>query len=285
MSDARIHIMSDREYASALPEPSADANKYTRGRLLVVAGSEQYPGAAMLAALSAARSGAGYVRLATADPIVALAQTNLLTVPVISLPSDEEGVITTDARKHIEQLMAQSDALVIGPGLGRSVGVAKLVRDIVTGSTVPILIDADGLNAFIDHIDLLAHTSAPIILTPHSGELARLAPIDELATGLCTVVAKGPETTIRSAERSLVDDTGPASLATAGTGDVLAGIIGALLCQGVDPFTAAAAGVRVQALAALCATEDLSASCMIATDVIEYIPCAFACMKECAAHA
>jgi NAD(P)H-hydrate epimerase len=271
--------MDRADYAAAIPEPAFDANKYSRGTLLIVAGSADYPGAAILAAMAAARTGAGFVTLATAKPAVATAQNHLLTVRIVGLAATARGSISTEAHAVIHEHQADNDALLIGPGLTRDETTASVVRTIVTESTVPTVIDADGLNAFTGHLTELESATQPLILTPHAGELARLTTVDALARPGRVVVAKGPTTTITDSTRMIVDDTGPSSLATPGTGDVLAGIIGALVCQGVDPFMAAATGVRVHAMAAQCAIEDTTACCMLATDVIEHIACAVARLK------
>jgi len=273
-------VLNPRDYARLIPNPAADANKFSRGRLLVVAGSEQYPGAAILSSLAAARSGAGYVTLATPKPIVSIAQTNLLTVPVVGLPADDRGGLALRASVDVLELMKRADALVIGPGLGSSAQTAELVRYLVKQSPLPIVLDADGLNAFEGHTEELRHAIPPLILTPHMGELERLGAIEELASDRHIVVAKGPTTRVSNGTEIINDDTGPSSLATAGTGDVLAGVIGALLCQGLEPMSAAVLGVHIHSTAAILATEVLTSCCMMATDVIEYIPQAVRHIKE-----
>ena len=261
-----------QEYARLLVEPAYDANKYTRGRLLVIAGSAQYGGAAVLAAHAAARSGAGYVTLATTHTVAAISQAHLLTVPVLGFDEDREGCIAYEAYETLCARLDHVDAVLIGSGLGRSDSVAHLVRDLVQKSPVPMVLDADGLNAFCGHTDDFAQAVAPLILAPHAGELQRLGTLEQLVSLCRVVVAKGPTTTISEGSRMVRDDTGPSALATAGTGDVLAGIIGALLCQGLEPFDAAMLGVHIHSTAALLACETLTSYCMMATDVIEYLP-------------
>jgi len=272
--------LSPHQYAKLIVEPAEDANKYSRGRLLVVAGSEQYPGAAILTSLAATRSGAGYVTLAAPKSIVPIAQANLLTAPVVGLPTDDRGGLALRASTDLLELMDRADALVIGPGLGSSAQSAELVRYLVKQSQLPLVLDADGLNAFVGHAEKLQRTTVPLILTPHEGELKRLGTIEALASERCIVVAKGPATIISNGTEAVRDDTGPSSLASAGTGDVLAGTIGALLCQGLDALSAALLGVRIHSTAAILATEALTSCCMMATDVIEYIPHAVRRIKE-----
>ena len=286
MSKNDLFTMTPQDYAGVLVDPPAHVHKHSRGRLLIVAGSAQYPGAALLTALGAARSGAGYITLATAQQVVPIAQTNLLTVPVVGLATDDSEMIALEAEGRIEELAKNADALVIGPGIGGGDETAEMVRRVVVASTIPTVIDADGINAFIGHTDRMLEAKASLILTPHEGERARLGvSTDDLASETCIVVAKGPTTTITDRMRTIKDATGPSSLATAGTGDVLSGIIGALLCQGIDPYLAAATGVRLHSTAALIAIEDLTANCLIATDVIDYLPDAFRILKEGGAYA
>jgi len=278
-------VFSALEYGSALVEPAQDANKYSRGTLLVVAGSASYPGAAILASSAATRSGAGYVTLATAESVVGVALAHLLIVRVVGLPSTPQGSISPDALETIEAHIKENDALLIGPGLTRSEQTAQVVREVVATATIPTVLDADGLNAFEGHLDELHDADQPCILTPHAGELARLGSLEQVARPGCIVVAKGPTTVITDGVQAVIDTTGPPSLATPGTGDVLAGIISALLCQGRDPFTSAVVGVRLHATAGRCATEAQGAISMIASDVIDYIGEAIAGMKEDENHA
>ncbi|MCL2332555.1 MAG: NAD(P)H-hydrate dehydratase [Actinomycetia bacterium] len=295
-------IYTDQEYAYQLPLPAFDANKYSRGRVLVVAGSYKYPGAAIMATLAACRCGAGYVQLAAPSSVAALARMHLLTAPIVELPESRAGHISGPrALDILLDLIAQADAVLIGPGLGRDEKLFELARrfildDRVGVSEVPIVVDADALGVFTGQAtQLRAATERPIILTPHGGEAARLLgrPLSsrdvmcqaielatELSGGSVTCVLKGPSTVIADDRGVIIDSQGPPTLATAGTGDVLAGMIVALLAQGLEPHMAAGLAVRLQAHSAALATEDLTPVSVTALDVIENIPDAVRSLME-----
>jgi len=293
--DSMPAVYVDQEYALQLPLPAFDANKYSRGRALIIAGSRDYPGAAVMATLAACRCGAGYVQLATPASIAPLARTHLLTAPVVELPETRGGLINgPKALNVLLELSLQADSVLIGPGLGRDERLLELVRRLVLDRQegiveIPIVIDADALYAFAGHSELLLSPmiGREMILTPHGGEMARLlgrlitaqealsqavSLAKELSSSLVTCVFKGPSTVIASSFATIIDSQGPPTLATAGTGDVLAGMIAALLAQGLDPRVAAALAVRLQAHSAALATEDLTPLSVTALDVIENIP-------------
>ena len=285
---------TDADLGALLPLPKADHNKYSRGRVSIIAGSRRYAGAALLATLAATRSGAGYVTLATTASAAAAARVQAPTVPVLELPEDEEasgGIFADDTVAYdVRELTIHSDAVLIGPGLGRDRDLMALVRELVIDLAATadsdnkkpaIVLDADALFAFSgEHLDALPR-EYPIVLTPHSGELERLLSahepvkaIDEAVAGGCVFVAKGPRTTIWASRSAVTEEGAPSSLATAGSGDVLAGIITALLAQGLEASQAALLGVRLQTKAALAATADKTPLCMNARDLIDYLPVA-----------
>jgi NAD(P)H-hydrate epimerase len=368
-----------------LPSIPRDANKYTRGSLLVLAGSRRYPGAAVLTALAAARSGAGYVSLAVPTPAVSSARAHLLSVPVIAAAatrlrdfrggerpsadrpaektadrSAEEatdrqadrserraasrrareflaGTFAADALANIVANLRHIDAIVCGPGILATAATAAFVRsllDFAAEKELPLLLDADALNVLSacaaaqsepaslqensrhlkrcqesegkgadqrrpDYIGLqqdLIKTrecaqsepaaswrpprfSNPVILTPHAGELARLkaafaiADTDTLARELnAIIVAKGPTTHIVSPQQSQEMAPGTPALATAGTGDVLSGIIASLLAQGLPAWDAALLGVELHGSAGRAAEERLGTRSVLAEDVIAALP-------------
>jgi len=284
-------VYVDQEYAFQLPLPAYDANKYSRGSALIIAGSRQYPGAAVMAALAACRCGAGYVQLATPGSVAQLARMHLLTAPVVELPESRAGRINGPRTlEALRSLGESADAVLIGPGLGRDERLLDLVWSFVMecAQEAPVVIDADALGAFEGRVaELIRGARRPIVLTPHSGEAARLLgrPLTsaevlaqviglagELSGGSVTCVLKGPSTVIADAAGVVVDSQGPPTLATAGTGDVLAGMIVSLLAQGLEARIAAALAVRLQARSAAFATEDLTPISVTALDVIENIP-------------
>ena len=279
-------LYADDELACQIPLPTLDANKYTRGRVLVIAGSKQYPGAAILAVRGATRCGAGYVTLACPESLVGLMQGHLVTAPVVGVAETREGGLSEKALPLLLELASMADSVLIGPGLDRSEKTAQLVRSFVAQvSDVHIVLDADALNAFVGHTQELLDNHNSLIITPHAGELARLLGQDSASVAQDpleaaqhfvgdrhTVVLKGPSTVIACQKVRSIDMFGPPVLATAGTGDVLAGMIVALCAQGLDPYRAACLAVRLHGHAALAALEMLTPLCVTSEDVAECIP-------------
>ncbi len=307
LSDAAAAFALDEaDYAGVLPEMDPLQDKYTRGRVLVVAGSARYPGAAALCALAAARSGAGYVTLAVPEPVVPVLQMQLPSIPVVGLPSDEEGSFAAEAADRIGVLAGRCDVVVAGPGLTTSFGACEVVRSLLA-QPCALVLDADALNALVkiclgsagEHPDMLRREH-PLVLTPHRRELARLVgaePADtaslagamrvaqslawSVGSGDFCVVAKGAVSAVATVDGTVIPEPGPAALATAGTGDVLAGIVASLLAQ-VRALDLEGAGVgssellmliaaadRVHALAGFLAAEDHGSRGVIASDVAE----------------
>jgi NAD(P)H-hydrate epimerase len=282
-------IWSAEEYAALLPWPAADAHKNDRGRVLVVAGSGHFPGAAVLAARGAMRAGAGYVTLAVPDPIVHIAQAYLLAAPVVGLPSSRTRAFSSSAAEAVLELSADYDAVVLGPGLTLADGAIATVRTVFASLAKPLVLDADGLNALVDADGLIERRVAPVVLTPHPGELgrllgtsasevqndrvfssARLAGLDR------AVVLKGAGTIVSGSQRQVIVTAGTPALATAGTGDVLAGVIGTLLAQKLGPLHAGALGAYLHARAGEEAAARLTPVCVTAEDVPEHLPYAVA---------
>ncbi|MCR5845306.1 MAG: NAD(P)H-hydrate dehydratase [bacterium] len=293
-------------YASMIPPVERDSNKYTRGSLLVIGGSQRYTGAPILAAMAGCRAGAGYVTLAVPDCMSSVARAHLLSVPVIGAKSAVD-VFAADALDDILSQVNRIHAVVAGPGMIACESTATLLQRIFEGIEAPVVVDADALNIIASHarglcekecadalVALRARGEAdlPTILTPHAGELKRIAThlgFSEDLTGLsefevrermasfvceetqAVVVAKGPDTIICSKEFSIRSSFGDASLATAGTGDVLSGIIGAFCAQGLEALEAASLGACVHGLAGRLAGETLGQRSVIAEDVIEMV--------------
>jgi NAD(P)H-hydrate epimerase len=273
--------------------PAADAHKNERGRLLIVAGSGRYPGAAILAARGAMRSGAGYVTLAVPQPVVGIAQAHLVAAPVVGLPSSRAKTFSSAAAQRVLDLASDYDSVVIGPGLTLADGAVALVREFVSRFDGPLVIDADGLNALVDAAELITARTAPTVLTPHPGELARLLGVTpeeiqsdrvsfsaRLASATCAVVLKGAGTVVSGGGRTVVTTSGSVALAAAGTGDVLAGMIGALLAGGAGPLEAGALGAHLHGRAGEHAAAALTPVCVNAEDVPDEIPVAMAELLE-----
>jgi len=286
-------VWSADEYASLLPRPRADSHKNNRGRVLVIAGSAAFPGAAVLAARGAQRAGAGYVTLAVPDSVVPIAQAHLLSIPVVGLPQARSHAFSSAALDKALQLARDYDAVVLGPGLTLADGAVVTTRGLVAKLNLPLVIDADGLNALVDAHELIGQRSAPTVLTPHPGELARLLGTTSrqvqadrilssaaLAAHSTAVVLKGAGTVISDATRQVVNVSGSPALATAGSGDVLSGIIGTYLAQGLSPLEAGALGAYVHGRAGEAAASALTPICVSAEDIPDYLPEAVAELLE-----
>lgn len=270
---------------SALPEILSDANKYTAGSLVGFAGSKGMAGAAVLLGRAAYRSGAGLVRLVVPESIYPICAQCLL-----------EAVYTladTCDKLSLEPILSKCGAVAFGCGMGISEGSLAVLKKLITENTKPLLIDADGINMLSQHIDVLKSKSCPVVLTPHEGEMSRLTnlssefirnnrqkvAVEFAAEYGVTLLLKGKDTVIASPQGYVkVNPTGNSGLATAGSGDVLSGIITAFLCQGAEPFKAAATGAYIHGLSGDLAAEDLGSRSVTASDIIEYLPKAF---KKC----
>jgi ADP-dependent NAD(P)H-hydrate dehydratase len=267
---------------AALPARPVEGHKGMFGRVLVVGGSDEMIGAPVLAGTSALRMGAGLVQVAVPKSILPAAIS--ITPELIGL-----GLAKSQARDRLLKDAGKADALVIGPGLGQSDEAAgRLMRLIRLAK--PMVIDADGLNLLASGKRWPAAFNAQAVLTPHPGEMKRLAkligrsevPSDEagridIATAASlafgqVIVLKGYRTVVTDGQRVYINDTGDSSLSKAGTGDVLSGIVGALLGQKMDRFDAAAAGVWIHGKAGELAGERLGRRCALARDVIDAIP-------------
>jgi ADP-dependent NAD(P)H-hydrate dehydratase len=274
-----------------LPARPRDSHKGRFGTVLVVAGSRGMAGAAALCGASALRSGAGLVRVvspAEIQPTVASFEPSYMTYP---LPCDDEGLIQLEpARPILERLIATSDIIAVGPGLGQSDDIRQLLRFLIAATAKPLVIDADGLNALVGQTDLLAGLNRPVVLTPHPGEFARLIGVGiaeveanrvELAAKLAAlseplvVVLKGAGTVVTDGDRYFVNTTGNPGMATGGAGDVLTGAIAALLGQKLPAFEAAQLGVFLHGLAGDIARDQNGEIGLIAGDLVEALPDAF----------
>lgn len=277
-------IITTKEYvASHLPPRVADSHKGTYGTLLTVCGSYGMAGAALLCARGALRSGVGLLRAAVPQSVYPLL-VDALPEAVFHAVSEQDGCFSADAIPALTDALATADAVVMGCGMGRGEGQTAVVRHILTHSPVPVILDADGINAVSAHILAEEARSAPLILTPHPGEMARL-------TGLSTaevqanrqavacrlaretgavVVLKGHCTLIASPDGTVMENpTGNPGMATGGSGDVLAGIIGSLVAQGLGPYEAAVCGVYLHGGAGDLAAAKRSQHGMLPTDLIE----------------
>ncbi|MDA3935964.1 MAG: NAD(P)H-hydrate dehydratase [Actinomycetota bacterium] len=286
-------VWSAAEYRDLLPVLDPDTHKNARGRVLIVAGSGAYPGAAALAAMGAQRMGAGYVTLAVPESIAHIVQSKLTSAVVMGLPEHPSHTLASRVTDIILDLSREFDAVVIGPGMTVAHGAVLVTRNLVHSLMVPLVLDADGLNAMVDAADAIRSRVGSTVITPHPGELSRLLDMtptqvqsDRLVHGAklsgpnLTCVLKGARTVISGQGRRVVNTTGNPGLATAGTGDVLAGMVGALLAQGLSPLEAGALGAWVHGRAGDHAARELTETCMIAEDVPNFISSAVRELNE-----
>ena len=276
-----------------LPDRRTDANKGDFGHVLLVGGSRGMAGSISISALGALHSGAGLTTVATAYSslnIVANAHPALMTIP---LAQDNRGRINGSAIAKINSLLLRSTVAGIGPGMGQSLGLKILVWQLYQFAPLPMVFDADALNAIAKCEDWASvKPVAARILTPHPGEWHRLSGIEadkrdeqiEAAkqvvsnTGV-VIVLKGSKTFIVGPDQSAINETGNAKLAVGGSGDLLTGIITSLLGQGMSTFDAARLGAYLHGLAGDLAAEATASPSVLPTQVIEYLPAAFAKLK------
>ena len=272
-----------------LPRRRPDGSKFASGTVVVAGGARGLTGAPTMAALAAQRAGAGYVQVAVPKPAELALQLRLLEGMTRALP-DEDGAHSLAGLDELVELAERVRAVVLGPGLGRAESAVAFAREAARTLGVPLLIDADGLNAHAGILESLRGRSAPTVLTPHSGELARLLEIDSADVDAhrlrcvreaaersgAVVLLKGHDTLVAAPGGPVaISPGGTPALATAGTGDVLSGVIGALLAKGMDAFEAAALGALAHVRAGRAAAESHGADHVIAGDVIECLPAGF----------
>ena len=268
-----------------LPDRPPDGHKGTFGHVLIIAGSRGMSGAAALAGCSALRGGAGLVTVAVPEsivPIVAAIEPSYLTLP---LPEDADGRIAAGARAVIEPRLKSVDAVAIGPGWGQSDALRLFAAELYRTLPGPLVVDADALNLLAGSPDQLQEHVGPRVLTPHPGEFARLTGSDtatvqqnrepmarEFASRHGVVLLlKGRRSIITDGAELHLNPTGNSGMGTGGTGDVLTGLIAALLAQGLSPLDAARTGAYLHGLAGDLAAADLSEPGLIASDLPRYL--------------
>ncbi|MBC7820577.1 MAG: NAD(P)H-hydrate dehydratase [Planctomycetaceae bacterium] len=279
-----------------LPSPPtrpAAAHKGTFGRVLVIGGSRGMSGAPSLAGLGALRGGAGLVYVAVPSeilPIVAAIEPSYLTIPLAT--DEEHGCLSADGLTGLRQACDGKDAIALGPGLGTSRGVTTIVTTLFAELPQPMVVDADALNVLAANGGVgnpALNAAGPRILTPHPGEFARLigrdiATVQSQRANLAAefaaahgviVLLKGQGTVITDGDRAAVNRTGNPGMATGGSGDVLTGLIAALLAQGMQPFEAALLGAHLHGLAGDLAATELSQPGLIASDLPRFLATAW----------
>jgi len=270
-----------------LPERPRDGHKGTFGTVVVLAGSQGYTGAAYLTSMGAARAGAGIVRLMVAQSIYAILAEKCTEVIVGPVPEVSPGVAGHSALSAVIRGFTGAAAGVIGPGIGRDASTRRLIEDLIPKINAPLVLDADALNLMSEHRSVLPKLSSAIVLTPHPAEFGRLANVETSAVqkdrrGIASrfaktwnkvVVLKGAGTVIAAPDgRVSLNPVATPALASGGTGDVLAGIIGGLLAQKLPPFEAAVTGVHLHSLAGLELESSLGQAGVLASDLLLTLP-------------
>jgi NAD(P)H-hydrate epimerase len=294
-SGARLHLLVAEELAGYLTPRPRDSHKGDFGHLLIVAGSPGKAGAAILAARAAVRSGAGLVTAAVPReilPTVALGSVESMTV---GLPDAGPSGLDRDATAAVFAAAAGKTAAALGPGMGSEPGTREAIVEMVLGLEAPLVLDADGLNAFAGSIDRLRRREAPTLLTPHPGEMGRLlgstsedvnrdrigaARRAAVASG-AIVILKGHQTLVAEPGGEVwINPTGNPGMASGGSGDVLTGLLGGLLAQGFEPLAAAQLGVFVHGLAGDRAAAEIGERGLRAGDLVAALPGALSALAE-----
>ena len=268
-----------------MPHRTPESTKFSSGVVFVIGGSSGLTGAPTMAAMAAMRAGAGYVTVGAPASTQPAFSIRLLEAMTSGLP-EADGSLTAEAVEPALKAIRRADAVVLGPGLGRSEGAQAFARAMYERVGVPLVVDADGLNALAGIFDELPPRRWPTVLTPHAGELARLLggesdevgharlahARDAAARSRAIVVLKGDDTLVATSDSVAISPGGAPALATAGTGDVLSGVLGAMLARGLAPAHAACAAAFVHVRAGQLAAEPHGPDAVIASDVIARLP-------------
>ncbi len=282
----RTHSFDD--VLALLPIRGRTSHKNDFGHVLTVTGSLRMPGAASMCANAALRAGAGLLTAAFPQRAYPAVSSHVLEGMLLPLPDAPDGQLSVNALSPLHHAMQSATTMVIGCGLGQSSEVRAVVTDLLQNTRVPVVLDADGLNAVAGNPELLNNVQAEVVLTPHPGEMSRLmnVPVAEIQKDRvgaaasfadryhCTVLLKGPDTVVASyrTDKIYVNTTGNQGLAKGGSGDTLSGILGALLAQHMDPFDAACCAAWLHGYAADYAAETVSYRGMTASDVLQALP-------------
>jgi hydroxyethylthiazole kinase-like uncharacterized protein yjeF len=286
----KTFLVEQEDVHRVLPQRSSTANKYSVGKVFVLAGAKGYTGAAYLCAMAALRAGAGAVMLGVPEAVYAVVARRLAEAIVKPLPSTKDGTIARDALGEIYEKLSWADVAVLGPGLSTNPETQEVIATILRKHPGKLVIDADALRGVADlGLEQLGKLKGKYILTPHTGEYSRIigVPAKEIeekriemaragsSKGKATIVLKGGPTATGIADGTVyLNSTGNPGMATVGSGDVLAGIIAALWAQGIPQDAAAYAGVFLHGLAGDIARDILGERSIIARDLISHLPAA-----------
>lgn len=285
----KTELITPASLKEILPSRRKGSHKGSFGHLLVLAGSTGKRGAAQMSSLSAFRCGTGLVTMAWPKSIDVSTSLPAMEIMSLPLPETAEGTVALHSEKILTEACAGKSALAIGPGLSQDPETVQLVQNLIVNIELPMVIDADGLNAIAQDLSILKQKKAALILTPHPGEMGRLigcsaADVQKDRFNIAvrfaekwdiTLVLKGSHTVIASADDALfVNNTGNSGMATAGIGDVLTGMIAGFLAQGINPLDAARLGIALHGSAGDLAAEEQGQHSMLASDLIRQIPSA-----------
>ncbi len=294
-SEARLHLLTAEELAPYLPPRPRAGHKGDFGHLLIVAGSAGKAGAAILAARAAVRSGAGLVTAAVPQEILETVDLGSIESMTLPLPTAGPSGLGAGTAAAVAAACAGKDAVAVGPGLGTESGTRQAVLELVSTVALPLVLDADGLNAFAGDIGRLRARRSETVLTPHPGELARLlgCGIDDItadrvgaarraaAESGAVVVLKGHQSLVADPDGDVwINPTGNPGMATGGTGDVLTGLLGGLLAQGYEALAAAQLAVFVHGLAGDRAAAEIGERGLRAGDLVGALPGALRALAE-----
>ena len=277
----QINKLDHQTVLSMLPDRDVTAHKGDFGSVLLLCGSVGYTGAAALAAMGALRSGAGLVYLGVPASIYVIEAVKLTEVIVFPLP-DAKGMFAEEAIMPVDEKLKSMDAVLIGPGIGQSPECLAVLEHVLHTFDGPVVLDADGLNLIAAHKDILRDRTSPTILTPHTGEFARLGG-DLTGDRVCDAVAmandlhavvvlKGHGTVVTDGKHVYENPTGNPGMAVGGSGDVLAGMITGLLGQRIDPLMAAACAVWLHGAAGDQCAGELGQYGLLPTDMLQVLP-------------
>ena len=282
--------MNLKDFRRFFPSRKAASHKGDFGKIFIIAGSRDFPGAPYLTSLAALRAGAGLITLGVSESLYPIMAYKLTEVMVRCFPGLKDGALGHQAESGILSFLKAQKVLVIGPGLGTHPETQRLVRRVVLAWPGAKVIDADGLNALEGNVSILKRLGSNTIITPHPGEASRLFneavpadderrkkfAIDKAAKYGVVVVLKGHHTVVAARGRDVyVNKTGNPGLATGGSGDVLTGIVAAFLGRGLEPFRAAQCAVFIHGLAADLAVKKFGEESLAPTDVLDFLPEAF----------
>lgn len=294
-SERGYYRLERNSLAGYPPKREKDAHKGVFGSVLIIAGSSSMRGAAAFTALGALKSGAGLVKLASVEKCIDTVSVLAPEATFIELESDDYGFMLFDSsRDELLDAMKKADSIVIGPGMGVTNDTTEIVRFVLSSAEVPVIADADALNCIAKDISILVNRKAPVIITPHPGEMARLLNCDAQSISDnrimvaekyaekydITVVLKGAGTLVADSHSTAANHTGNPGMSKGGSGDILAGMIGTAAAQGYSPYDAACSGVYMHGLAGDAAAEKFGQEAMLPRDIINCLSDAFRILKE-----